>query len=375
MENEKRADSIVNGTERLVKKKNNENKKVSVKTILLKTLMVLGITIAMIVIGLYSIMWICIHGPSEVAKNLFVLSVKETSAVGFLANIYLSDEEITEIINNNKVETTDEITDTSLIDIPASSETTDKPNSTENENDNKVDANKDNEGITIEDVTGVTYSGKMMIVKDPSRVFVGSSGTYGPEEKGMTVTGMIKKYDCVGGTNAGGFEDKSGQGNGAIPIGIVISEGELLYGELEEKYEVIGINKDNVLVVGKMTAAEAINQGIRDAISFGPILIVNGEASKVGGTGGGLNPRTAIGQRKDGAILILVIDGRQSTSLGASYNDLIKIMQDYGAVNAANLDGGSSSELFYKGQSLNTSASVYGARYIPTSILVRQENK
>ena len=154
------------------------------------------------------------------------------------------------------------------------------------------------------------------------------------------------------------------------PLGIVISEGEFKYGNLDSSYELIGLNKDNVLVAGTMTARRALETGIRDAVSFGPILVINGESTQAS-QGGGLNPRTAIGQRSDGAILLLVIDGRQSSSLGASYADLAEIMIEYGAVNAANLDGGSSSVMYYKGELLNSCASLSGPRRMPTCILVQ----
>ena len=136
-------------------------------------------------------------------------------------------------------------------------------------------------------------------------------------------------------------------------------------------YEIVGINDDDILVVGKMTGKEAINSGVRDAVCFGPTLIVNGNGLSGIGTGGGLNPRTAIGQRADGTIMLLVIEGRQATSLGASYNDLIRVMLEYGAINAANLDGGSSSVMYYDNELINSNASVIGLRKMPTTILVR----
>ena len=120
-----------------------------------------------------------------------------------------------------------------------------------------------------------------------------------------------------------------------------------------------------------MTGKQALEEGIRDAVSFGPTLIVNGEALSGIGTGGGLNPRTAIGQRADGTVLLLVIEGRQATSLGASYTDLIRVMLEHGAVNAANLDGGSSSVMYYEGSLVNSNASVIGLRKMPTAFLVR----
>jgi exopolysaccharide biosynthesis protein len=46
-------------------------------------------------------------------------------------------------------------------------------------------------------------------------------------------------------------------------------------------------------------------------------------------------------------------------------------MLEYGAVNASNLDGGSSTLMIYRGETLNVCASVYGPRAIATSFLVR----
>ena len=120
-----------------------------------------------------------------------------------------------------------------------------------------------------------------------------------------------------------------------------------------------------------MTGQQALNMGLRDAVSFGPVLMVNGERAKVEGTGGGLNPRTAIGQRADGLYVYLFIDGRQPHSLGATYKDLIDVMEQYEAVNACNMDGGSSSVMFYQGELLNVCASLYGSRKMATSWLVK----
>ena len=333
-------------------------------------LIFVGITLVILLIGVYSVMWILVNGPSPLAKDLFVLSVKESSAGGFLADIYCSEEEIQEIKDRNTVQKTDDITDTSIVVIKKD----DKDESGE-QSDHGQDENEDKEefvdGVRFETVIGSTYRGMMMIVEDPSRVFVGALDSYG-SGSGKTVLEFIDEYDAIGGTNAGGFEDAGGNGTGAIPEGLVISEGELKWGNLNSKYEVIGITNENILVVGNMTAQKALDMGVRDAVSFGPILVVNGKSTNVGGTGGGLNPRTAIGQRTDGAMLLLVIDGRQTSSLGANQRDLINIMLEFGAVNAANLDGGSSSSMYYNDECLNSSASLVGMRKIPTTILIRR---
>lgn len=294
------------------------------------------------------------YGPSKTVRDLFVTSVLETSAAKFLATMYFSDKEIDEIKANNQVVELEEVTDTSLIEIDAAA-------SQDEEND-----------IVIEDVSGPTFKGKMMIVKDPGRLFVGTSiDKYDKSVRGKTVQEIIERYDGVAGVNAGGFVDENGKGDGSIPLGIVISQGQLKWGSKGGTYEIIGFDYENKFVIGKMTGQEALDMGIRDAVSFGPLLIVNGQVLEVKGFGGGLNPRTAIGQRADGSILILVCDGRQGNSLGASMSDVIDLMVEYGAVNAANLDGGSSTVLYHEGELLNVCCSLYGPRDMPTAFVVK----
>lgn len=293
------------------------------------------------------------YGPSASARDLFVTSVLETSAAKFLATMYFSDEEIAEIKANNQVVELEEITDTSLINIDQDPERTEE------------------EDIVIEDVYGDTFKGKMMIVRDPGRLFVGTSvDRYDKTVRGKTVQEIIDRYNGVAGVNAGGFVDENGKGDGSIPLGIVISRGQLKWGSKSAAYEIIGFDNEDKFVIGKMTGQEALDRGIRDAVSFGPLLIVNGQVLEVKGFGGGLNPRTAIGQRADGAVLLLVCDGRQGNSLGASMSDVIDLMVSYGAVNAANLDGGSSTVLYHQGQLQNVCCSLYGPRDMPNAIVV-----
>lgn len=356
-------------------------KKDLVKKIFKRIGIFLLVTVMMAVMFLYSVMWVCVNGPSTVFRDLFIMSVRETSAMGFLANIYLSDEEIAAIEEKNMLKSTDEVTDTSLIQIPDENEGGD--NSDEGDSSDNVIGPEDTEnpldegleyvdGIAIDKVSGTSFQGYMMLIKDPSRVFVGvSNDGFSEDVPGKTVKDIMSRYGVTIGVNAGGFEDPQGTGDGALPKGIVIADGELLYGNQSSTYEVIGFNEDNILIVGKMTGKQALDSGIRDAVSFGPTLIVNGEALSGIGTGGGLNPRTAIGQRADGTVLLLVIEGRQATSLGASYNDLIRVMLEYGAINAANLDGGSSSVMYYNDELINSNASVIGLRKMPTAILVK----
>ena len=209
------------------------------------------------------------------------------------------------------------------------------------------------------------------MVHDPSRVHLAVNSDLGNSNEGYFVEEYVKANDAIAGINAGGFDDPNGQGTGGIPYGIVIQDGELVSGGLDDYNSVIGFNEQNKLIVGNMTGRQALEYGLRDAVTFKPIFIVNYVPVEVTGTGGGVNPRTVIGQREDGAVLLLVIDGRQTTSLGASYSDCIDIMTQYGAMNAANLDGGSSSVMVYDGQIINNVVSMNGDRKVPTAFIVK----
>ena len=62
----------------------------------------------------------------------------------------------------------------------------------------------------------------------------------------------------------------------------------------------------------------------------------------------GYNPRTAIGQRADGAVMFVCAERRNSESLGATYADVIRIMEEYEAVNACMLRVDSASNMLYQ---------------------------
>ena len=361
-------------TEKKKKKANKSGTAGKVFGALGKILLFILETALLLVIGLYGLLFVLAKGPSTTARDLFVMSVRETSAIGWVANLYFSDEEIALIENRKEVEDYIE-TDTSLIQFP--SQTEPAPGDEDVQQGPVADAwgliDEDGDGIIVEAVKGEGYSGYMMVVLDPSRVIVGSvPESYGG--RGYTVEEMVKKFDAVAGTNAGGFYDPDGKGNGSIPDTMVVYDGKVYYAGNGIRRGFVGMDSNHILhVATRITEAEIKEKDIRYGVCFGPVLISNGEPCDVETSG--VNPRTAIGQRSDGAILMLVIDGRQVISMGATMQDLVDIMLDYGAVNACNLDGGSSTLMWYQGGYVNNCASVIGIRPVPTAILVLKEGE
>ena len=311
----------------------------------------LGVTLGMLVLFCLGASAVVCLGPSPCARDLFVNTCMETSALKFIPRLFFDESRIEAIRAKNGVLDSGEVTDTSV-------------EFTQSEDALPLDT------IEIEDVSGASFKGKMMIVHDPSRVKVASLDSFSPDVSGKRLLEYVEETGAVAAINGGGFVDLNGVGNGGMPLGLVIRDGQLLAGGRNSAYSLIGFDTEDHLVVGTMTGQEALDRGIRDALSFGPVFIVNGEPAEVTGSGGGLNPRTVIGQRADGAVLLLTIDGRQPQSLGASYEDCIQVMLDYGAINAANLDGGSSTQMVYQGETINVCASLYGPRRLPTAFIV-----
>ena len=331
-----------------------------IKSYILRTLLSLFTLILLVAGGLLGLLYVVFLGPSQTAGDLTVVTMLETSALKFVPRIFYTEEEVQQIIARNAVIEPEEEIDTSMVVIEKKTE-----------KDSEETEEKD---IEIIDIKGATYRGWLMIVKDPSRVSVGVSRKEGFDDDldGKRLHEIVEEYGAIAGINGGAFEDGGGMGNGGMPIGVVISEGNLMKkATTGSRDTVIGFDQDDKLQIGKFSSEKAQRLGLRDAVSFGPALVVNGEAARIEGASSGLNPRTAIGQRADGAVLMLVIDGRQVNSMGASMADLIEIMLKYGAVNAANLDGGSSSNLYYDGEYLNDGVPLTGARDIPTGFIVR----
>ena len=323
-------------------------------------------------------------GPSRTMGDLLTVSLLETSALKFVPRIYYSADEVAQIVERNQLASVEEETDTSLIVIaPPTPEPTATPEPSEEEA-QQIDLSAlvtpqptrqpiiDEDGIKIYEVKGPTYNGYMMVVQDPSRVSVGTCRDSFNSKPGLQLHEIAERHGALAAINGGAFEDDGGGGNGGQPTGLVISNGQVLCKADKSALRnvVVGFNEDDILIFGEFSGAEAQERNMRDAVTFGPVLVANGQPVTVSGSGSGLNPRTAIGQRADGAVLMLVIDGRQANSIGASYADLINVMLDYEAVNAVNLDGGSSSMLYYDGEYLNNGVVLTGSRKLPTAFVV-----
>ena len=308
-----------------------------------------------------------IYGPWDGFRNFWITSSMTTMTHHYLAETFYSDKMIKETINNNYVENINANTDTSEIVFSDGKDT----GTYESEYEEQI--LKRDEGNDLYKIFHITVNGHnahIAVIYDPSRIHYTVSSKI--NNRGQKLVDLAKEQGAILTINASAFARKGAK---LVPTGITIKDGVVLQnGNVSNKHGLIGFNKDNVLVLMKCTAEEAIAAGVRDAMTFGPFLYVNGVAAKISGNGGwGYHPRTVIAQRKDGIVFFIVFDGRTAGHLGASMNDLIEVLTRYKAYNAANLDGGGSSTLVLYDKLVNNPGGwgYTGDRYLPDAWIVK----
>ena len=313
-----------------------------------KTTILLNFFIINIIVFIIIAPLVIFYGPFTSLKR-FALETIITSRHPQVAELFLSKEIMNELLNQSKLKT-----------ITVEPVILDKKN---------VLFDSAN-GIRIEEISGKSFKGKVMLIDNPNLVKVAVTNELGIA--GQRLSELVAENKAIGGINAGGFFDPDAQGNGAFPDGITVRDGEIVYNNVGNDYaSIIGLDKNGKLFLDKMSVNEIKERGIQHAVTFEPYLLLDGIPQIKGDGGWGLAPRTGIGQKADGTIIFVVIDGRQpGWSMGATLRDLMNVFIEYQALNAANLDGGSSSEMYYNGQIINRLWNIFGERYIPTAFIV-----
>ena len=308
-----------------------------------------------------------VYGPWDGFRNFWITSAMTTMSHHYLAETLYSNKVIKETINKNSVENLSQTTNANEITFSEGKDT----GVYESEYEEQIlKRDEGNDLYKIFDITINGHKAHIAVIYDPSRIHYTISSKI--NKNGQKLVDLAKEQGGIITVNASAFARK---GSKLIPNGITIKDGVVLQNSpVSSKHGLIGFNKDNVLVLMKCTAEEAIAAGIRDAMTFGPFLYVNGVAAKINGNGGwGYHPRTVIAQRKDGIVFFIVFDGRTAGHLGASMNDLIEVLTRYKAYNAANLDGGGSSTLVLNDKLVNNPGGwgYTGDRYLPDAWIVK----
>ncbi len=319
-----------------------------------KVLLVFFTVIVLFVFAVVALCHTLLTGPSPTVRDQIVLSAMQASATKWLPGLFLDDALVEEICARSA--------DVQQEVIPMGTLTGGQG---ENGSFNGAQAAAEDEetaedewadaidGMLYKTYSGSSYKAYILLVKDPSRVYVGTSSDYKSGKIGARIFDIAEREGAVAGINAGEFSDIGGQGTGDTPIGLTYSKGSCVWND-GMKRTFIGFDRNNVLhAFDSMTQAEAEELGIRDAVSFqtGNVLITNDGQDVTlyyaeGNTG--MAQRTAIAQRADGTVILVVTDGRTASSFGATRNDIIDLLVSEGAVTAGMLDGGSSAMMYYK---------------------------
>ena len=304
-----------------------------------------------------------VKGASPTMANTWIHTIAETRRFDFINNLFLSEEEVDSYLNAPAATQIPVIhKESSFSSAPKAEEL--NPGGVWTVGDYTDD---DADGIIYFEFKSAGSQCYMIAIQDPKRVFVGWPGFFGGN--GLVLEEMLTKFGALGGINAGGFIDTGGAGSGGFPDGITIIDG------VEHSTQSIGgvggFDADGNFYVGDFDIDKCRELGLVNAVSFAPILVQNGGPTYSWGESGS-NPRTAIGQRADGTVLMLCVDGRQFFSPGLNYEEIAWIMIDYGCVNAINMDGGSSSCMMFEGELKNNPTNAAGGtRYLPTAWLFK----
>ena len=304
------------------------------------------------------------YGPIDYFRDFFVTSAMTSMTHKHFAYTLYSEAEIKRILDNNKVIEPEEDTDSSKITFNPNFETDTYESIYEEQ---ILKKNKGNDIYKIIKLEESSYTAYITVIYDPARVHLVSAKNL--TRGGQEVEDMAEDNNALVAINGGSAKIRN---HALIPRGIFMVNGKVL-SDSGKAVKIIAFNKDHVLVLSKMTSKQAKKAGIVDAVCFGPYLIVNGKAAKFNGDGGyGNRPRTAIGQRQDGIVLFVTINGKAGFN-GATMEELTKIFVRYKTYNAANLDGGGSTTLVEKGKLVNNPAGwgYTGARHVANAFIVK----
>lgn len=220
------------------------------------------------------------------------------------------------------------------------------------------------------------YIGVLAVAKDPAQLRCCASSGIGDYGEDLDV--IVRNNDGLLGITASGFYDPNGGGTGGEIAGYAMCDGKE-YGphyDSSTGYKRIELTRDNKMYI--TDTVDAVQADVTDAVEFSPALIIDGELM-VGGFYGdwsGINPRACIGQSESGEILMLVIEGRQTTrSIGADVETCANILKRHKGYTAMNMDGGTSAVMWYNGEYVTKCSNRnLHSRYLPNAWVYGHDN-
>lgn len=332
--------------------KKNGHKKISFK-------LIASFVICEIVIAVIAAPLIIFYGPFKNLKKTIVGSAMATYKHQYIATMFLSQKQINEILDKHTVSPK-------------------KSNAKQDLSMVKVENSGTSNKITSFTISTTRFDAYVLEISDPTKVRAAMTSSLGVQ--GERTSEMAKKNGAIAAIDGGSFLDKSKDGKlyagtGSSPQGFVIIDGKVVFDDKSDMTDelkgmcAIAFDKNGKLIIGSHTVDELLKMNVTQAMTFRmPLLVINGKGQVKGDGGDGMSPRTAIGQKADGTVIFAVADGRQGVKWGATLKEMQDIMLKHGAVTAAELDGGSSTTLYYDGEVINTPSDWDGERSIATAI-------
>jgi len=279
------------------------------------------------------------YGPIKEFREIWILTAMNTSNSKYLAEMLYTQDYINEVLLQNKVvaikeQTSDEIQKVNFGD-----------------------------GYSFEEIRERNFRGYLFTVDDPARLQL----VRAPSGNGNLLGEIVGDSKVLVAMNASGYNMIARD----VCAGLAIYNYEIRNMGKSTWHQIVGMDANNTLKVGTYSGTQIRTAKFRWAVEFGPVLIVNGKSTDLTKYAGGFAPRTAIGQTQEGKILMLVIDGRQLRSIGATFKDVQEILRSRGAINACNLDGGKSSAMYYQGRTINSPSEVNRRHNLPNALIVK----
>ena len=292
-----------------------------------------------------------------VAFTIFVyVTFSDVNLSNNISNALILDEVVAEVNEENEIPHINRIDESYFVETVAKKVS-------DNEYENDILNKDDNDIYKVIKLKIDKTDAFLLVVYDPSKVRMLACKAF--KTKNNTgkerVLSMVERYGALAGVNGGGFFD-DGKEAKDIPIGYIIKDGEIIWNySYKRKGLLIGFSNDNkLMMLEKVTGKEAVEAGMRDGLEFGPILIKDGAITN------GIKDekfkdkasRLIIAQREDGIVLFLATNG--GTVGGAKIESILEVLQNYGAINAANLDGGASTQMVVNGELITKVKNAYG---------------
>lgn len=326
--------------------------------------------ITFIILDIFAIIClITFYVPFFGIRDFLITNAMPTMSHKYIARTFYSNKTIKEVLNSNKVIELEDSTDPTKIDFTKLVDTGHYSSIYEEQ---VLKRDKGNDLYKIITVEEDGYKAYIAVIYDAKRVHLVSSSNSGKQK----IDEIAEENNAKIAINASGYT--YGKNYTKIPSGAVIMDGRIASNVGKPYYGggIVGFNEDGVLMLINDTATVAINAGMVQGMEFGPFLIVNGKMADIKGDGGwGKAQRTAIAQRKDGIVLLLVSDGRQYNKgiIGMSMKQIATLLLKYGAYNASNLDGGNSAIMYANGKYISTPSTQEGdgGRHLPNAWIVK----